>query len=58
MPIGHTTVHQIMNVNIVMLFFGIMNGLEVHIKKEQLSTTIAAKVEKWSSLHINLNLSH
>jgi hypothetical protein len=35
-----------MNVNIAILFFGIMSGLEVHIEKEQLSTTLAAKVGK------------
>jgi hypothetical protein len=35
-----------MNVNIAMLFFGIMNGSEVHIEKEQLSITTATKVGK------------
>jgi hypothetical protein len=45
MPIDHIMVHQIMNVNIAMLFFCVMNELEVHMK-EQLSTTTAAKVGK------------
>jgi hypothetical protein len=44
--IDHITIHQIMNVVIVVSFPGMLSEFEIHSGKEQLFTIIVAKVKK------------
>jgi hypothetical protein len=44
--IDHITIHQIMNVVIVVSFPGMLSEFEIHNGKEQLFTIIVAKVKK------------